>query len=62
MGYLKKFFRDIVHDGSIPAGQSSFESLSEEQLEAHMGISRYGDFELTKAVRPSYDLQVVQSR
>lgn len=38
---------------------SSFSSLSGDELEAHMGVFRYGVFDLTDAVRPSYDLQVV---
>jgi len=61
MGFLKKFFRNVVRDGSVPVGTSSFERLSEEELEAHLGVSRYGSFALTEAVRPSYDLQVVPS-
>ncbi len=59
MGFLKRFFRNVFRDGSIPVGTSSFEQLSEEELEAHLGVSRYGDFLLPEAVRPSYDLQVV---
>lgn len=59
MGFLKRFFRNVFRDGSIPVGTSSFEHLSEEELEAHLGVSRYGDFHLTDAVRPSYDLQVI---
>lgn len=59
MGFLKKFFRNVFRDGSMPVGTSSFERLSEEELEAHLGVSRYGDFSLTEAIRPSYDLQVV---
>ena len=61
MGFLKKFFRNVVRDGSAPVGTGSFEQLSEEELEAHLGVSRYGSFALTEAVRPSYDLQVVPS-
>jgi hypothetical protein len=38
---------------------SSFESLSPEQLESHMDRFRYGAFDLTEAVRPSFDLQVI---
>ena len=38
---------------------SSFRSLQGEDLEAHMGVFRYGAFDLTDAIRPSYDLQVV---
>lgn len=59
MGFLKKFFRNVFRDGSIPIGSSSFDQLNEEELEAHLGVARYGDFTLTDAVRPSYDLQVV---
>lgn len=59
MGFLKKFFRNVMRDGTVPAGTSSFEELSEGELEAHLRIARYGDFVLTDAVRPSYDLQVV---
>lgn len=59
MGFLKRFFRNVIRDGSTPTSTSSFERLSEEELEAHLGVSRYGDFVLTDAVRPSYDLQVV---
>ena len=59
MGFLKKFFRNVFRDGSMPLGTSSFEHLSEEELEAHLGVARYGTFNLTDAVRPSYNLQVV---
>ncbi len=59
MGFLKRFFRNVFREGAAPVGASSFERLSEEELEAHLGVARYGDFMLTDAVRPSYDLQVV---
>jgi len=59
MGFLKRFFRNVLRDGTVPVGTSSFEELSEEELEAHLGVARYGDFTLTEAVRPSYDLRVV---
>jgi hypothetical protein len=59
MGFLKRFFRNVLREGATPVGTSSFEQLSEEELEAHLGVARYGDFVLTDAVRPSYDLQVV---
>jgi hypothetical protein len=61
MGFLKKFFRNVYHeDASLPTA-SSFESVSEEQLEAHLEIARYGSFVLSDAVRPSYGLDVVPS-
>ena len=59
MGFLKRFFKNVFRDGHPHAASSSFENLSEEQLEAHMKIARYGDFVLTEAIRPSFDLQVV---
>ena len=61
MGFLKKFFRNVFHDETPVRAASSFDKLSEEELEAHLGIARYGEFELSDAVRPSYDLEVVPS-
>jgi hypothetical protein len=59
MGFLKKFFRNVFRDGMPAHTTSSFDRLTDEELEAHLGVVRYGDFLLTGAVRPSYDLQVV---
>lgn len=59
MGFLKRFFKNTYRDGQPPKGRSSFENLSDDQLQAHLNIARYGNFVLTDAVRPSYDLQVV---
>lgn len=59
MGFLKRFFKNVFRDGHPHTGTSSFENLSEAQLDAHMQVARYGDFTLTEAVRPSFDLQVV---
>jgi hypothetical protein len=61
MGFLKRFFRNVFRDGSPVGTTSSFERLSEDELEAHLGVKRYGSFQLTDAIRPSYDLQVVPS-
>ena len=62
MGFLKRFFRNVFREGSMPVGTSSFQRLGEEELEAHLGVARYGSFLLTDAVRPSYDLQVVPTQ
>lgn len=59
MGFLKRFFRNVFRDSSIPAGTSSFDQIPEEELEHHLSVSQYGSFELSDAVRPSFDLQVV---
>lgn len=60
MGFLKRILRNGVSDDalkSVPEG--SFESLTDEELQTHLGIRSYGAFDLTDAVRPSYDLQIV---
>lgn len=62
MGFLQRLFRNVFRDGAPPHVGSSFEHLSEEELEAHLGVVRYGDFVLSDAVRPSYDLQVVPAQ
>lgn len=59
MGFLKKFFRNVFRDAVDGAAASAFEQLTEDEIEAHLGVARYGDFVLTDAIRPSYDLKVV---
>ncbi|MFN9912832.1 MAG: hypothetical protein ACK53L_09615, partial [Pirellulaceae bacterium] len=62
MGPLPGFSRDNTSSNQaaeIPKNSSSFETLKDDELEAHLGVFRYGAFDLTDAVRPSYDLKVV---
>ena len=59
MSFLQRFLKTTYRDGQAPRGRSSFQNLSDDDLEAHLKISRYGSFVLTDAVRPSYDLQIV---
>ncbi len=61
MSFLKRFLKNAYRDEPTARSRSSFQDLTEEQLEAHLGINRYGSFVLTDAVRPAYDLQVVPS-
>lgn len=61
MGFLKRFLKNTYRDGQPVRERSSFQDLTDEQLDAHLGIKRYGSFLLTDAVRPSYDLEVVPS-
>lgn len=62
MGFLKDFFTTVFdEDQAVATPASSFDCLSEDELEAHLGVARYGDFELSDAVRPSYALEVVPS-
>jgi len=62
MGFLKDLFRNVFHDETPPQSASSFERLSQDELETHLAVARYGDFVLSGAVRPSYDLQVVPAK
>ncbi|MEM6799169.1 MAG: hypothetical protein AAF589_06615 [Planctomycetota bacterium] len=62
MGFLTNFFTNVYDETqAVNPPASSFDTLSETELEAHLGVSRYGSFELTDAVRPSYNLEVVPS-
>jgi len=61
MGFLQRFLKNTYRDGQVARDESSFLDLTEDQLEAHLNVARYGSFMLTDAVRPSYDLQVVPS-
>ncbi len=62
MGFLTNFFTNVYDETQSPVlPPSSFDTVSEQDLEAHLGVSRYGSFELTDAVRPSYNLEVVPS-
>lgn len=59
MGFLKRFFKNVFHEGAPALTTNSFDHLSEEELETHLAVSRYGNFSLTDAIRPSYDLKVL---
>jgi hypothetical protein len=60
MGFLKRILRNgVVDDALQGVSDGSFETLSDEELQIHMGIESYGVFDLTDAIRPSYDLQIV---
>lgn len=61
MGFLKNFFTYVFHEENQTQSTSSFEKLSSDELEAHLDVNRYGDFVLTDAVRPSFDLEVIPS-
>jgi hypothetical protein len=64
MSFLKRFFMDVLHEDEHVSSRpsSSFERLSEEELETHLRVAQYGHFRLTDAVRPSYDLQVTPTQ
>ncbi len=61
MGFLKNFFTNVYATDAATRPASGFNQLSNDELEAHLGVCQYGDFELSDAVRPSYNLEVVPS-
>ena len=59
MGFLQHFFNKVFKDDTYAFGCSSFERVPSKDLENHLSVAQYGNFELTEAVRPSFDLKVV---
>ena len=59
MGFLQRFLRNVLHDEQAPPTASSFRDVTKQEIEEHLEVACYGDFVLTEAVRPSFDLQVV---
>lgn len=59
MGSIKRVQRTTGVENAPAPPASSFERISEAELETHLAVARYGDFVLTDAIRPSYDLKVI---
>jgi hypothetical protein len=57
--FLQKFLDRVLRTNPGRMPRTSFDDLSQEELDAHLKIGRYGRFELTDAVRPSIGLEVV---
>ena len=62
MRFLKKFFTSVFEERATTPSVSELEQLSEQQLEEHLDVSRYGDFTLTNAIRPSFDLKITPAQ
>ena len=52
MGFIKKFLKTTYRDNTAGKSRSSFESLSEDQLETHLRIAKYGQFNLIFLTHP----------
>ena len=59
MGFLKNFLSGVQESDANVKQNSSFAELTEEQLESHLRVVKYGNFLLTDAIRPAYNLKVV---
>lgn len=58
MEFLKRFWRQAAADTCEPSTGTSFDTVTPAQLEAHLHVERYGEFLLTEAIRPSFDLKI----
>lgn len=59
MRFLKRLLGEsLPQDQASYAGDSDKAPMTEEEKEAHLSVDRYGDFLLTRAIRPSFDLQI----
>jgi hypothetical protein len=59
MSFLQKFLERVLRTNPSRMPRTSFDDLSQDQLDAHLRVGHYGDFALTDAVRPSFGLEVV---
>ncbi len=60
MSFLKRIFTGEMGEQSIGDGrENTLQALSPREMEAHLEVDCYGEFQLTGAVRPSYHLQVI---
>lgn len=57
MGFLKPQTANSVHGNAGVNVEKN--TATSTQLEEHLGISRYGSFLLTDAIRPAFDLKVI---
>ena len=59
MSFLQRFLERVLRTSASDMPRTSFDDLTQDELDAHLKIGRYGDFALTDAVRPSISLDIV---
>ena len=52
MSFLQRFLERVLRTNTGRMPRTSFDDLSQDQLDAHLRVGRYGNFTLTDAVRP----------
>ncbi len=59
MGFLQQFFKSVFEETpNVGAESKTYDQANKQELMRHLSTSRYGDFELTEAVRPALDLKI----
>ena len=59
MSFLQRFLERVLRSNGGRMPRTGFDDLSQDELDAHLRVGRYGDFALTDAVRPSFGLEIV---
>jgi hypothetical protein len=59
MGTLKRFYRNVFQNHVSFVSGTNEERIHTLELESHLATARYGNFTLTDAVRPSFDLTII---
>ena len=59
MSFIQRFLERVLRNNPTRMPRTTFDDLSQEQLDAHLRVGRYGNFLLTDAVRPSIGLEVI---
>ena len=59
MSFIQRFLERVLRTNTSRMPRTSFDDLSQDQLDAHLRVGRYGSFGLTDAVRPSFGLEIV---
>ncbi len=59
MSFLQRFLERVLRNNPSRMTRTSFDDLTQDQLDAHLRVGQYGSFVLTDAVRPSITLDVV---
>lgn len=62
MGFIKKFFVNVFNKDDEAGQGDRPNSMSDFDMNAHLNTNTYGRFELTDAIRPSFDRKVVPSQ
>ena len=59
MSFLQRFIERVLRTNTTRMPRTSFDDLSQEELDAHLQVGCYGNFALTDAIRPSFGLEIV---
>ncbi len=59
MSFIQRFLERVLRTNTSRMPRTSFDELTQDQLDGHLRVEQYGSFHLTDAVRPSYGLEVI---